>query len=626
MHNWLARLRISAKIALSFVLPALLVLALAGIVVNIKARTQTETATLRAVAPLAADISTLVHEIQAERGATAVFLGSGGSRFGDEMRSQRQRTDTARTRFEQNATTIDLAALGEGFPAKVAGARQRVTNLMAARADTDRLGVDAKTAIAGFTDTVRVLLDVVGQMAVLSTEPQVSAATTATLKLMEGKEKAGQERAVGAGAISAGHFDNETYRRFVTIQAEQALLLTEFDRLASPEQVQFLHQTLDADASRTVARMRKVALDSVTTNTLEDVTGPAWFTATTQRIDLLRKGEDRMAGDLAALTERVHAEASTALWLTVASAVAAGAITLLIAFAVARELTRSVSGLAGVMERLAGNDLSAPIQGTDRGDEVGAMARAVQVFRDAMVRARDLTAREAEATHARELRAEAIAQLTHRFEDAASALVESVAAASGQLQSTAGTMRDVASETSQRATTVAAATEQASSNVQTVAAAAEQLAGSIQEIGRQVEHSTRISASAVTEAGRAETTVAGLVETVQRIGDVVSLINNIAGQTNLLALNATIEAARAGELGKGFAVVAHEVKTLATQTSKATEEIGEQIAAVQQQTTLVVRAIGDIVTVIREVGEISAGIASAVEEQGAATQEIARNV
>ncbi|MBX9633978.1 MAG: chemotaxis sensory transducer, partial [Magnetospirillum sp.] len=184
----------------------------------------------------------------------------------------------------------------------------------------------------------------------------------------------------------------------------------------------------------------------------------------------------------------------------------------------------------------------------------------------------------------------------------------------------------VAAETTERATAVAAATEQASSNVQTVAAAAEELSGSIGEIGRQVEHSSRISTSAVTEASRAQEAVTGLSGTVRRIGDVVALINGIAAQTNMLALNATIEAARAGESGKGFAVVAHEVKGLATQTAKATEEISQQITAVQQQTGVVVSVIDGIVSIIRQVGEISAGIASAVEEQGAATQEIARNV
>jgi methyl-accepting chemotaxis protein len=626
MSSLLAHLRISAKIALSSILPALLVVSLASYVVLQKARVSSETAALQQLAPLTADVSNLVHELQAERGATAVFVGSGGTRFGDEMRTQRQRTDAARARLDTALATINRDGLGGDFAAKADDAGRRIRALVEARGATDRLSVDARTAIGGFTETIRSLLDIVGQIAVLSTDAEVESSTTAYLKLMEGKEKAGQERAVGAGAISAGRFDFDTYRRYVTIQAEQALQLADFLRLASADQAQFYRTTLDSEASRTVARMRQIALDSINGGGMGDLSGPAWFTAASQRINQLKTVEDRMAADLSALTGRIHDQARNVLIVTLAAVMVAAAATLGVAIAIGRELTTSVRGLAGVMERLAGNDLSASVPGTERRDELGAMARAVQVFKDAMIHARELAARETEEAQARLRRSEAIERLTRSFERTASTLVQSVTAASGQLQGTAGTMSEVAAETSQRATAVAAATEQASSNVQTVAAAAEQLAGSIQEIGRQVEHSSRISTHAVTEAGRAESAVAGLASTVQRIGDVVALINGIAGQTNLLALNATIEAARAGDAGKGFAVVAHEVKSLANQTARATEEIGQQITAVQQQTTQVVRVIGDIVGVIGQVGQISAGIASAVEEQGAATQEIARNV
>lgn len=386
LMRWLARLRISAKIALSFVLPSLLVLGLAGYVVASKARTSSETAALETVAPLTADVSSLVHELQAERGATAVFIGSAGAKFGAEMAALRQKSDAARARFEQTATNIDLAALDASFPAKVTAARQRVQALMTARADTDKLSVDAKTAITGFTETIRTLLDIVGQIAVLSSDQKVAETTTAYLKLMEGKEKAGQERAVGAGAISAGRFDADSYRRFIAIQAEQALQLNDFTRLASTEEAAFFHATLDAEASRMVVRMRKVALDSLGTNDMGDVTGPAWFAATSERIDLLRRVEDRMATDLADLTGRVHADARTVLVATLAAVLLASAVTVAFAIAIGRELTGSVRNLASVMERLAGNDLSIAVSGTERGDEVGAMARAVQVFKDAMIR------------------------------------------------------------------------------------------------------------------------------------------------------------------------------------------------------------------------------------------------
>jgi methyl-accepting chemotaxis protein len=278
------------------------------------------------------------------------------------------------------------------------------------------------------------------------------------------------------------------------------------------------------------------------------------------------------------------------------------------------------------MGRLAGDDFQAEVPGLGRGDEIGVMAGSVQVFKDAMIRGRDMAARQAEEVKARERRAAAIEALVSRFQSAATTMVQSVSAAAQQLHGTADAMSGAADDTNRRATVVASATEQASANVQTVAAAAEELTSSIQEIGRQVNRSSGISRHAVEEAGAAQTTVTSLSTMVGRIGEVVTLINDIAAQTNLLALNATIEAARAGEAGKGFAVVAGEVKTLASQTAKATEEITTSIAAVQQQTEKVVGVIAGIVGVIREVGEITTGIASAVEEQAAATQEIARSV
>ena len=212
------------------------------------------------------------------------------------------------------------------------------------------------------------------------------------------------------------------------------------------------------------------------------------------------------------------------------------------------------------------------------------------------------------------------------FEATLQGVVGTVASAAAQLRGTAESVSNSAEDTSRRSAAVATASEQASTNVQTVAAAAEELAASVAEIGRQVSRSTSIASSAVEEANRTNVSVQGLVEAVGKIGDVVKLINDIAGQTNLLALNATIEAARAGEAGKGFAVVASEVKNLATQTAKATDDIGSQIGGIQMATRQAVEAIQGISGTIEQISEIATTIASAVEEQSAATQEIARNV
>ncbi len=293
-------------------------------------------------------------------------------------------------------------------------------------------------------------------------------------------------------------------------------------------------------------------------------------------------------------------------------------------------LVRSVSAPIGqlrdVMGVLSTGKLDAEIPFADRKEEIGAMAKAVEVFRSSMVQARDMAAREQEAQRKQVERGERIETAVTQFDRVISEIVGVVSAAATELQSTAQAMSTTAGETSQKANAVAAAAEEMSQNVQTVASATEELSSSIREIGNQVSESTRIVGSAVTQADDTNAKVKALAEAAQKIGDVVTLINEIAGQTNLLALNATIEAARAGEAGKGFAVVASEVKNLATQTAKATDEISGQIRSIQDATASSAQAIDGITQTINRVNEISTAIASAVEEQGAATQEISRNV
>ncbi len=303
-----------------------------------------------------------------------------------------------------------------------------------------------------------------------------------------------------------------------------------------------------------------------------------------------------------------------------------------VAFAIAGYLflvatvSKPIVAMTAAMKRLADKDMDANIPAIGRKDEIGAMAAAVQVFKDSMARADRLEAQAAQERAVREARAAAIAKLTQAFDASARSVVASLSNSAEALQANAAAMTQTAETTSHRATAVAAASEQASTNVQTVASSAEELSASILEISRRVAESATISKTAVDQADKTTATVQTLVAVAAKIGDVTKLINDIASQTNLLALNATIEAARAGDAGKGFAVVASEVKNLASQTSKATEEISGQIAAIQQASGETVDAIGAISGTIRTLSEIAAAIASAVEEQGAATQEIARNV
>ncbi len=314
-------------------------------------------------------------------------------------------------------------------------------------------------------------------------------------------------------------------------------------------------------------------------------------------------------------------------WLVLGGSAGILVVSLALAWLVARAgITRPLAGGIEAVTRLAAGDLDSEIAGTGRGDEIGALARALQVLRAGAQERRRLEAVAAQESRAREQRAERIVALTQGFEQRVEAVLDAVARSAVGMQTTSQTMSATAEETSRQATAVASASTQASANVQTVAAAAEELAASIDEIGRQTGQSNAIARTAALDAERSHAVVRGLASAAEKIGAVVDLINDIASQTNLLALNATIEAARAGDAGRGFAVVASEVKTLANQTAKATEEIGGQIAAVRGQIDGTVAAIDGIVGTIGAITETTAAIAAAVEEQQAATKEIARNV
>ncbi|WP_298959504.1 methyl-accepting chemotaxis protein [uncultured Methylobacterium sp.] len=308
-----------------------------------------------------------------------------------------------------------------------------------------------------------------------------------------------------------------------------------------------------------------------------------------------------------------------------------GATTLLVLLGTALflmlNIARPVRRIGQVLYALAEGRTEIGIPYADRADEIGDNARAAQTFRTNLLQMRDLEASTTEARAAAEIqRKEAMREMADHFEAAIGGIVGQVSSAATELQATSETMTATATEAASQSTTVSAAADQAASNVGTVAAAAEQLGTSVQEIGRQVDGSAGLAKAAVGEAAQTATLVQHLSTAAARIGDVVGMINTLASQTNLLALNATIEAARAGEAGRGFAVVAAEVKELATQTAKATDEIGSQIGQIQGATQEAVKAISGITSRINEISEVSGSIAAAVEQQGAATREIVRIV
>jgi methyl-accepting chemotaxis protein len=336
-------------------------------------------------------------------------------------------------------------------------------------------------------------------------------------------------------------------------------------------------------------------------------------------IELNIKGGDQAAKDAA----DTYSNAFVLVAIILGVAVVLG---ISVSFYMVHDVSGGIRSIIAPMQALGKGDLAAEVPHRGEKTEIGAMADVLQVFKEALIAKRaadEVAARDAEAKIERGRRVD---NITREFESMIGEIVQTVSSASTQLEAAASTLTTTADRSLKMANTVSAASEEASTNVQSVASATEEMASSVGEIGRQVHESARMAGDAVGQARATTDRVSELSKAASRIGDVVELINTIAGQTNLLALNATIEAARAGEAGRGFAVVASEVKALAEQTAKATGEIGQQISGIQAATHDSVGAIKDISSTIERLSEISSAIAAAVEEQGAATQEIARNV
>ncbi len=402
-----------------------------------------------------------------------------------------------------------------------------------------------------------------------------------------------------------------------------------FDQLSKLIKTDAERQALDAIV-KAFAQYSEAAKSTVELSSADVATALVFMSDTDTKFNSMHTVFKRMhqlqnelSAQAVALT-KIEADRATILFFSLLGIALASGIGVTVG--ITRLIARPVVAMTHAMTALAGGQKDVEIGGAARKDEIGAMAKAVLVFKQNMIQAETLAAEQERERAAREKRARRVESSAQDFDRNVGGVVSAVSSATAQLQDFAQTMSSVAEEASRQATIVATASEQATVNVQTVASAAEELSSSILEIGRQVGQSAQIAQNAVTNAEKTNATVQGLANAAQRVGDVVKLISDIASQTNLLALNATIEAARAGEAGRGFAVVAAEVKNLATQTAKATEEIGTHISGIQATTADSVVAIQAIGATIRDINEITSAIAAAVEEQGAATQEIARNV
>jgi methyl-accepting chemotaxis protein len=654
--KYFSMLSVRAKLIILVLTPLIGLLYFSADVVMTKSKLASEAQRLQATGQLAVHMSNLVHEQQKERGATAVFLGSKGTKFKSELANQREATNEKRQIFTDYEKTFEKTEFDQLFNTKLSSVLENLQKIDALRVSVDALSISAPDAIAYYTKQNARNFDLISYSITFASDAKTAISTSSYVNYLRSKERAGIERAVGANGFAAGSFTSKAMDKFKSLIAVQKTYADIFLSTASAEQREKFNTAMNDASSKEVIRMRDIA----TKNPLAmgEITGEHWFKTITKKINLLKQVEDALAQDLiknlANLKETSTSERNTAL---IISGTILG-LTLLISLVLMSELGAFFKTLRDAMVRGAEGDLQSRITGLKVEGEMKKVLEMINTFFDQV----DIFIRETASVMAASAKeeyyrkvltagfhgqflssanavntaVEASAKKDGDLKDLMDGLEETIKSVNSLVNETAvitenmkdasASMLSLSKSSVDKSAEVDAAASNSQESTTSVASAVEEMSASISEIASQTSSANTIMEAAQKDVDNVSDIVNKFGTDVENIGNIVDLIQDIAEQINLLALNATIESARAGEAGKGFAVVASEVKSLAGQTAKATEEIATQIGAVQQGSGEIISGIQNISETMTKISKISNGIGASVEEQSDATQEISSNM
>ncbi|MEM6780475.1 MAG: nitrate- and nitrite sensing domain-containing protein [Pseudomonadota bacterium] len=630
--NFIKNLKIRTRILLVAALP-LAVLAYFQIdKVLISVKEIEQAVVFDEVAMFTPKLTSLITDLQAERGKTAGFLGSdpaqGASRKAD-LQEHHKKIDHDIEELLAAFDSIEMDHFSEEFQELAESSIDDAQNLGGLRQDVVSRSIDKEQAVAAYTRKIKGLLSIIEYTASHSKDAVLTDRFAAFIGLLEKQEAMGKERAIGTAALTS---------KDITLKARESLaenigLQKAYEHIfhnyaTKEEEASFQAKVKNSPNYKKVEDFRERFLDPEKSGQLLfSHSGADWFNLWTAHISDLQEVTLHIQDDIAAHVKVIHDTAQEHLIFNLAAAIIETIVVLGFVFLISNTITGPVQSLTERMKKLANDDLDFDIPNVGKGHELAAMADTLEVFKENALQMRQMEKeQEALKQKAEEEKRAAMHKLADDFDSRTRDVIDAMASSAVTMQSTATQMNSASNQTTDLAQTVAAAATEADANVQTVAAATEELSASSQEIAQQIGNVANMANTASQEASSTSQAVNELKEMADSIGDVVSAISDIAEQTNLLALNATIEAARAGAAGKGFAVVADEVKKLATETGLKTEEISERINSIQGAVNDSVRAMDKIIESVQEISHATSSVSTAVEEQNAATAEIGRNV